>query len=401
MSSSPFRHSLVREVTKREMKEEQSQRQDASVANKRSTEQEPGKKIIQERGMLASFAMTPLKSKDQSQNSAFNPSSSIFTGVLSKVEAQSSIAVAEKVLRVARDITHDLSSKHRDRGAIERETDITIMTRQKGLDFDEVTQKVIHIDNHGSETPSKSYAQNRDGQSLEARYRFAPSPHEKGDNRKVVNVARDTANDIFSRHRSHGALEKESDITVNTTSRLKLLEFDSVAQKIVHFDRFSSGSVNRESDINIIDHYRQDSNEEAADFKLLLLRRDTEFYSLKQNYELQYQETIILKQKLIETVRENDRLSEELAKKDKEISMLSQSLTTAEKKFHLKLEEFSDFSLKDKTYTEAMQSELRKNRVENSRYKEQVESLTSLLQIEKDKCNTLGQSIDLYFILRK
>jgi hypothetical protein len=392
MSSSPFRHLLARGIAKRDTKEDQSQSQDAPVVNKSTSEQELGGKIIQERGVLASFAMTPLKSKRQSQNSVFTPSSSFFAGVHGKVEAQSSIADAEKVLRVARDITHDLSSKHRIRGAIESETDITVMTRQKGLEFDGVAQKAIHIDNYGSETSSEPYGKNWDGQHLEARNPFVPAPQEKGDHPKVVQMARQ-ANDMLSRHCNHGDLEKESDKTVNTTSRLKQLEFDSGAQKVAHFDRFSLGSVNRERDIGIIDRHRQDSYEETADFKLLLLRRDTEFYSLKQNYELQYQETIILKQKLIETIRENDRLTEESAQKDKEIRKLSQSFTTAEKNFHLKLEEFSEFSLKEKTYTEAMQSELRRNRDENSRYKEQVESLASFLEIEREKCKTLGQSI--------
>ena len=58
-------------------------------------------------------------------------------------------------------------------------------------------------------------------------------------------------------------------------------------------------------------------NDIYIDYKFLVTQRDAEIHTLKQNFELQFQETLILKQKLIETVDAYETLSNSLNASEK------------------------------------------------------------------------------------
>ena len=73
--------------------------------------------------------------------------------------------------------------------------------------------------------------------------------------------------------------------------------------------KVSASTFKYDPDTDFDSTNRHKGTEKNTDYKFILAQRDSELYSLRQNYELQCQESQILKQKLIESVDAYELLS--------------------------------------------------------------------------------------------
>lgn len=149
---------------------------------------------------------------------------------------------------------------------------------------------------------------------------------------KILKVAKGIASDLA--FKLHPSEKIESGSTLQYDDR----EYDS--GHVIHIDKLglqTRASTNRTSTT----HTDYDSKAEygmkrnagggggLADYKLMISQRDSELHSLRQNFEIQYQESIILKQKLQQAVHAYEQLIGSMRPnrdKDLEVNQLRSAL---------------------------------------------------------------------------
>jgi hypothetical protein len=107
---------------------------------------------------------------------------------------------------------------------------------------------------------------------------------------------------------------------------------DETPTKIIHVDGVSDGASNAFPSFS----------QTVLDHKQLLAQRDHEIYLLQQNYDLQYQESVILKQQLVDVKQENDLLQQEnefLKKYQTAVAQLDSELYNLKQNYELQYQE--------------------------------------------------------------
>ena len=113
---------------------------------------------------------------------------------------------------------------------------------------------------------------------------------------KILRTAKGIAEDIHLKLNQDN--EREGSTPTRDTRRGGGGNYEN--QSIIHIDKNRQRLMpNPLPDVKLEEKYTSTTDSNINDYKLMVSQRDSELHALKQNYEIQYQESLILKQKVI------------------------------------------------------------------------------------------------------
>ena len=145
------------------------------------------------------------------------------------------------------------------------------------------------------------------------------------------------------------SLKSAKDIASNLAVKLHMdkaettLQYDDrnyQSSHIIHVDKRGlkeiTAATYTEYDIQQSEmEMRRNQSSGLPDYKLIISQRDSEIHALRQNFEIQYQESIILKQKLQQSVMAYEQLSSSMREKLSQDNDIQQLLAALERSEHV------------------------------------------------------------------